>query len=135
MFAAEFGVGQVVWSLFYVFLFVTWIILFMNVLSDLIRSSDMSGVVKVLWIIALIVLPYLGVFIYFVTRGAGMRDRSMERVLQQEDAVRGYIQQVASTPSPAEELLRLDDLRTRGVIDDAEFAALKAAALDAATSN
>lgn len=106
----------------------------MNVLGDVIRSADLSGVAKVAWIIALIVLPYLGVFVYFVARGTGMRHRSFERMVRQEDAVRGYIQNVAATPSPAEELLRLDDLRTRGVIDDTEFASLKAAALAASTT-
>lgn len=131
MFAADFGVGQVVWSLFYVFLLVTWLILFINVVTDLIRSDDLSGIAKMVWIIALIVLPYLGVLVYFVARGGGMQDRAVERAAQHEQAVRGYIQQVAAPPSAAEELLRLDDLRTRGVINEAEFESLKAAVVAA----
>jgi energy-coupling factor transporter transmembrane protein EcfT len=127
MLAADFGVGQVLWSLFWFFLFVLWIMLLLNVFGDIFRSKDLSGVAKVLWIVFVLVTPYLGVFVYLIARGDNMAANHMASVTQQEAAMREYIQQAAgSTTSPAEELSRLADLKAQGVIDDAEFAALKA---------
>jgi energy-coupling factor transporter transmembrane protein EcfT len=127
MLAADFGVGQVLWSLFWFFLFVLWIMLLLHVFGDIFRSKDLSGVAKVLWIVFVLVTPYLGVFVYLIARGDNMAANHMSSVAQQEAAMREYIQQTAGAAvSPAEELSRLADLKAQGVIDDAEFAALKA---------
>ena len=126
--AAEFGVGQVLWSILWFFLFLIWIVLFFNVVVDVFRSSDLSGVAKALWVIALIVLPYLGVFAYLIVRGDKMHERQAREVRAQETAAQEYIRSVAGA-SPAAELERLDGLRSRGVISDEEFAALKAKVL------
>lgn len=125
MLAADFGVGQVLWSLLWFFLFFIWIMLFFNVAIDIFRSSDLSGVAKAIWIIALILLPYLGVFIYLIARGDKMHERAAKDFQAQEAATADYIRNVAGA-SPAAELERLDGLRSRGVISDEEFASLKA---------
>lgn len=125
MLAAEFGVGQVLWSLMWFFLFLIWIVLFFNVVVDVFRSSDLSGIAKAVWVIALVVLPYLGVFVYLIARGDRMHERQARDVRAQEEAVRDYIRSVSGS-SPASELERLDGLRSRGVISEEEFAALKA---------
>jgi hypothetical protein len=125
MLAAEFGVGQVLWSLMWFFLFLTWILLFFNVITDLFRDADLSGVAKTLWIIVLVVLPYLGVFVYLIARGGSMNERTARAVQAQEAAAREYIRGVAGSGTPAEELERLEGLRSRGVISDEEFASLK----------
>lgn len=126
MFAA-FGVGQVVWSMIWFFLFFLWIMLLFQVFGDLFRDRSLSGIAKVLWILFLVITPYLGVFVYLIVRGGSMAERQVAVAQQQEEAVRQYIQGAAGTaPSTAEELARLAELKDRGVIDDAEFAALKA---------
>jgi hypothetical protein len=126
MFAA-FGVGQVLWSMIWFFLFFLWIMLLFQVFGDLFRDRSLSGIAKVLWILFLVVTPYLGVFVYLIVRGGSMAERQMAVAQQQEDAVRQYIQGAAGTaPSTAEELARLAELKEQGVIDDAEFASLKA---------
>lgn len=124
MFAAEFGVGQVLWSILWFFLFFIWIMLFFNVVVDVFRSADLSGFAKALWVIALIVLPYLGVFIYLIARGDRMHERGVKDLQSHEAATQEYIRSVAGA-SPAAELERLEGLRDRGVISAEEFSTLK----------
>ena len=125
--AAEWGTGQVFWSFLWFFLFFIWIWLLITVFADIFRSDDLSGWGKALWSIFIIVVPYLGVFVYLIARGHKMGEHAVAQAQRQQDAFRQQVQQ--ATTSPAEELAKLDDLRTRGVIDDAEFARLKAQTL------
>jgi Short C-terminal domain/Phospholipase_D-nuclease N-terminal len=128
--AAEFGTGQVLWSMLYFFLFFIWIYLLIVVFSDIFRSHDLGGGAKALWVIFVIVLPYLGVFVYLIARGGKMNEHVTEDAQAQDAAQRAYIQSAAGTSaSPAEELKRLADLKSQGVISDAEFEQLKAKAL------
>jgi len=81
--AAEFGTGQVLWSMFWFFMFFIWIWLLIVIFSDIFRSDDLSGWGKALWTLFVIVLPYLGVFVYLIARGSQMQmhaDRSAARV-------------------------------------------------------
>ena len=126
MYAAEFGVGQVVWSMFWFFLFVIWILLVIRVFADIFRSQDMGGVAKVLWTLLVIATPYLGVFLYLIVRGRKLAENEQRAAMAQEEAVRNYIRDAAGSGSVADELERLAGLRDRGVIDDAEFGRLKA---------
>ena len=130
MLAADFGVGQVLWSIIWFFLFFMWIMLLFQVTADIFRSADLGGGAKALWIIFVIVFPYLGVFVYLVARGGKMHEHQMRAAEQQQAAVDNYIRSAAGTSaSPADELARLADLRDRGVIDENEFSALKAKVL------
>lgn len=127
MLLAQFAVGQVFLSMLWFFLFFMWIMLLFNVFADVFRSTDLSGAMKVLWLIFVIVFPYLGVFVYLIARGGKMAEHKAQMVAAQEEAMRGYIQQAAGgTASPAAELERLAALKEQGVLDDAEYAALKA---------
>jgi hypothetical protein len=123
---AEFGTGQVFLSILWFFLFFMWIMLLFRVFADIFRDHSMSGFAKVLWIIFVIVLPFLGVFVYLIARGGSMVQRDAEAMRANEEAFRAYVQSAAGPASPADELARLADLRERNVIDDAEFARLKA---------
>ena len=76
MLASEWGTGQVFWSMLWLFLFVIWIWLLIIVFTDIFRSHDLSGWAKALWIIFVIVLPYLGVFVYLIARGHKMQEQS-----------------------------------------------------------
>ena len=127
---AVFGVGQVLWSLMWFFLFFVWIMLLLQVFTDIFRSSDLSGVAKMLWVVFTIVVPYLGVFMYLILRGGKIHQRQADVLQDQETAVRQYIASAAgSGTSAAQELASLADLRDRGVIDANEFATLKAKVL------
>jgi type VI protein secretion system component VasK len=131
MLAAEFGTGQVFWSMLWFFLFFIWIWLLIVVFGDIFRSDDMSGWSKALWCIFIIVLPYLGVFVYLIARGHKMQEHSIKEAQAQEAQLRQYVQNVAGSGggSAADEIARLADLRDKGVISEAEFQQAKAKAI------
>ena len=128
--AAEFGPGQVLWSMLWFFMFFIWLWLLIVVFSDIFRSRDLSGWGKALWVIFVIVLTYLGVFVYLIARGQKMHEHAAQAASQQEAAMRTYVRSVA-TPGggTAEEIARLADLREKGVISEDEFQRGKAKAL------
>ena len=128
MFATEWGAGQVFWSMLWFFMFFIWIWLLIIVFGDIFRSHDLGGLAKTLWVIFVILVPYLGVFVYLIARGHKMSEHAAEAAQAQDQAARQYIQQVTAT-STADELSKLADLKSQGVIDDAEYASLKAKAL------
>jgi hypothetical protein len=75
MLLAEFGTGQVFWSMLWFFLFFIWIWLLISLFGDIFRSSDLSGGAKAMWTIFIIVLPFLGVLVYLIVRGNSMQER------------------------------------------------------------
>jgi len=125
--AAEFGTGQVLWSILWFFLFVMWLALVFSIFGDLIRS-DMSGWSKALWTFGILFLPFLGVFLYLIVNGSKMGERSVQAAQVQQDAFDGYIRDVAST-SASDELSKLADLHSAGKLTDDEYAAAKAKVL------
>jgi hypothetical protein len=131
MLAADFGTGQVFWSMLWFFMFFIWIWLLFVVFGDIFRSPDLSGWGKALWSIFIIVVPYLGVFVYLIARGHKMQDHAMRQTAAQEAAFRDYVQNVAGADSggPAGEITKLADLRDRGVITEDEFQRAKARAI------
>jgi ABC-type multidrug transport system fused ATPase/permease subunit len=131
MLADEFGSGQVFLSMLWFFLFFIWIWLLIVIFGDIFRSDDLSGWGKALWSIFIIVLPFLGVFVYLIARGHKMQEHSMKQAQAQDAAMRQYVQNVAGSQSggAADEIARLADLRDRGVISEAEFQQAKAKAL------
>src|SRR3954452_12872019 len=116
---AQFGTGQVLLSMLYFFLFFIWIWMLIAVFSDVFRSQDLSGWGKAAWSIFVIVMPYLGVFVYLIARGGKMHEHAVENYQAQDAAARAYIRDAAG--SPADQLAQLADLKAKGVIDEAEF--------------
>src|SRR5262249_51949147 len=113
------------------FLFFIWIWLLIVVFSDIFRSHDLSGWGKAIWTIFVIIVPYLGVFVYLIARGHKMHEHAVESAQAADAAQRAYIRQtVGEAPSAADELTRIADLKDRGVIDDAEYQKLKAKAIN-----
>ena len=110
------------------FLFVIWIWLLIVVFSDIFRSHDLGGWAKALWSIFIIVIPFLGVFVYLIARGGKMHERAAEQAAAQQKTFDQYVQQAAGTPgaSTADQLSKLADLKSQGVLTDAEFEAQKA---------
>jgi Short C-terminal domain/Phospholipase_D-nuclease N-terminal len=131
MLAAEFGTGQVFLSMLWFFLFFIWIWLLIVIFGDIFRSDDLSGWGKALWSLFIIVVPYLGVFVYLIARGHKMQEHQVRAAQAQDAAMRDYVQSVAGSGGggAADEIARLADLRDRGVISEAEFQQAKAKAL------
>ena len=119
-------------SIFWFMLWVAWIWVLISIFGDLFRDHDLSGWGKALWTVFLIVLPWLGVLIYLIARGRSMNERARAQAQRNEQAFRQYVQQTAaSSPSTADELAKLADLRDRGTISEQEFAQAKARLLGA----
>ena len=110
----------------FAFLFL-WIWIAVGVVFDIFRSQDLSNWAKALWMLFIFIFPLIGVLIYLIFRGQGMHDRSLQAARAQQDAVQTYIRTTASTP--ADDLSKLDDLRSRGVLSDEEFERAKAKVL------
>jgi len=126
----SFGNGDVfVWLLEF-FLLVIWFWLLLTIFGDLFRDHEMSGWMKAVWIVALVVLPYLGILIYLIARGHGMAARTARenaRALEQADA---RIRTAAGMPAtPASQIAQAKTLLDSGAIDQPQFEKLKAAAL------
>jgi hypothetical protein len=118
-------------SIFWFMLLFAWIWLLISIFGDMFRDHDLSGWAKAGWTLFLIVLPWLGVLVYLIARGRSMNERALERAAQNEQAFRNYVQQAAtSSPSTADELAKLADLRARGTISEPEFIQAKARLLD-----
>jgi ABC-type multidrug transport system fused ATPase/permease subunit len=120
-------------TMLWIFLFIIWIWLLIMVFSDIFRSRDLSGWGKALWVIGIIILPWLGVLIYLIARGGKMHERQIQAAQAQQEAFRQYVQETAtsSSTSTADQLAKLADLRDKGVITPAEFDTEKAKALAA----
>jgi hypothetical protein len=129
MMFAEFQVGQVLWSLFWFFLIFMWFWLVITVFADIIRSDDLSGWSKALWAVAIIFLPYLGIFMYLIVRGGSMTDRQARDAKEAEAAFEDYVRQAAGSGGTADELAKLAELHANGTLDDDEYARAKAKAI------
>ena len=127
MFAYDYPLLGVFWTMLWFFLWFAWLMLLFRVFADIFRSKDMNGWAKALWTIFVIFLPFLGVLIYVIVRGDSMTERDVASSRQSEEAFRSYIQDAAgSGGGTADELTKLADLKAKGVITDDEFAQQKA---------
>lgn len=133
MLAYDYPLGGVFLSMLYFFLFFIWIWILITVFSDIFRSHDMNGWIKALWVIFVIVLPFLGVFIYLIARGGKMQERNMRDAAQQKSEFDAYVRETAGAAGGdvASQLTQLADLKSKGVLTDAEFEAQKAKVLSA----
>ncbi len=115
-------------TMLYFFLFIIWIWLLITVFVDIYRSHDMGGGAKALWVIFVIILPFLGVFVYLIARGGKMHERAAREAAQQQQAFDQYVRQTAGTSgdTTADQLAKLADLKSQGVLSEDEFQAQKA---------
>ena len=121
LFSAESSFANFLADAFAVFVFILWFWLFITAANDLFRRNDISGFGKVLWIILLIVLPYLGIFAYILTQGRGMAERNRAQARQARDELRQMV-----GFSPADELVKLERLVADKSISKEEYARLRA---------
>ena len=125
LFSGESTFANFLADAFAVFIFILWFWLFITAASDLFRRHDISGFGKVLWVILLIVLPYIGIFAYILTQGGGMAERNRAQARQARDELR----QIAGF-SPADELAKLERLKLEKSISQEEYTRLRARILE-----
>jgi hypothetical protein len=130
MFAADYPFLEVLWTLFVIFAWVVWFWLLITVFADLFRRHDIGGGKKVVWIIFVIVLPFLGVFVYLISQGHSMAERNEKQMRAEKAQMDDYVRSVASSGGgSAAEIEKAKQLLDSGAISQAEFDALKAKAL------
>jgi hypothetical protein len=130
--AADYPFLDVIWTMIVIFAWVIWFWLLITVFSDLFRRSDISGWGKTGWIIFVILLPFLGVFVYLIAEHQGMTDRSMQQAKASQAQFDDYVKTVAASGGGAAgEIEKAKQLLDSGAISQAEFDSLKAKALAA----
>ena len=128
MLAYTYPVLDFLWTMLEIFLFIIWIWLCITVFIDIFRSHDLGGFAKAIWVLFVVILPFLGVLIYLIARGGGMQRRAADQAAQEQKAFDAYVKQTAgsSGAGSADELAKLADLKAKGVLTDAEFETQKA---------
>ena len=129
MIAADYPFLDVFWTMLVIFLWIAWFIILFRVLMDLFRRHDVSGLGKTAWIIFVILLPFLGVFVYIITQGRHMAERDMSDAQAAQSQFDDYVKTVAASSGPAAEIEKAKGLLDSGSITQAEFDAIKAKAL------
>jgi ABC-type transport system involved in cytochrome bd biosynthesis fused ATPase/permease subunit len=122
---ADWTFGDAFLTLLSIFFFVVYIWILFTIIGDLFRDHQLSGWAKAGWILVLLILPYLGAFIYLIARGQGMRDRAIKEQADMRKQMDAYVRETAGTSS-ADELAKLSDLHAKGTLSDAEFEKAKA---------
>ena len=128
MLGTDYPVLDAFLTILYFFLFFIWIWLLVMVFFDIFRSHDMGGGAKALWVIFIIILPFLGVFVYLIARGGSMHERQAQQAAQQKASFDSYVRQTAGSEGSdtASQLSKLADLKSQGVLTEEEFQAQKA---------
>jgi len=124
LFSGGFTFPNFLADVFSIFIFVLWFWLLITVFGDLFRRRDVSGIGKTLWVILLVVLPYLGVFIYLISQGRGMAERRNQQAEQARDELRKVV-----GFSVADELDKLERLKNSNMISNDEYMRLRARAV------
>ena len=124
--AYTYPILDLIWTMFMFFLFVLWIWLLIAVFMDIFRSPDLGGGMKAVWAFFIIILPFLGVFVYLIARGGKMHERQAQQAADQQKAFDSYVKETAGSGSTADELAKLADMKQQGVLTNAEFEVQKA---------
>src|SRR5262245_50360544 len=127
--AADYPFADAMWTMLVFFLWVIWFWLLITVFADVFRRRDIGGGTKTLWIIFVIVLPFLGVFIYLISQHDKMADRNVQQAQASQAQFDDYVRSVADGAGPAAESDKANQLLDSGAITQAEFEAIKAKAL------
>jgi ABC-type multidrug transport system fused ATPase/permease subunit len=123
--------GSFLLALFEFFLFFAWFMCLFWVIGDIFRSKDLGGGGKTLWLLFVIIIPWLGILIYLIARGGGMQERQLQQAQEMQAAQAEYIKTVAGSSggTAADQIASAKSLLDSGAISQEEFDALKAKAL------
>ncbi|MFF4353494.1 SHOCT domain-containing protein [Streptomyces sp. NPDC001530] len=123
--AYDYPLLSVFWSMLWFFLWIMWFILLFRIILDIFRDDTMSGWAKAGWLLFVIVVPFLGVFVYVIARGKEMGRREVAQARAQQEAFDRYVRETAKggegRPSSVDELAKLSEIRARGDITEEEF--------------
>ncbi|MFE7836161.1 SHOCT domain-containing protein [Streptomyces sp. NPDC057474] len=123
--AYDFPLLSVFWSMLWLFLWIMWFVLLFRIVVDIFRDDDMSGWAKAGWLVFVVLLPFLGAFVYVIARGKNMGRREVAQARAQQAAFDSYIRETAKHggghPSSVDELAKLSEIRSRGDITDDEY--------------
>jgi general stress protein CsbA len=125
--AADYPFLNILWTMILFFAWVAWIWVAITCFADIFRRHDINGWGKALWILFIIVVPFLGVLVYLIAEHDGMRDRSIEQARAQQGAFDDYVRETAG--GPATEIAKAKELLDKGAITQPEFDAIKAKAI------
>ncbi|MFI2259402.1 SHOCT domain-containing protein [Streptomyces tubercidicus] len=122
------------WTMCLIFLWVLWLILLFRIIADIFRSHDLKGWGKTGWLVLVIVLPFVGVFIYVIARGHGMSDREIAQAERQQKQMQDYLRKTGAAGDDsgsrhADQLAKLADLKNHGDITEEEYQKAKAKVL------
>ncbi|MFJ7589819.1 SHOCT domain-containing protein [Streptomyces sp. NPDC097617] len=117
---------NIFWTMLYLFLWIMWFFLLFKIITDIFRDHSLGGWGKAGWLIFVLLLPFLGVFVYLIARGRSMGERDVKQVQENEAAFREYVQKTASSGGSADELHKLSALKDKGDITQEEFDRAKA---------
>ena len=131
MLADSYPFWDLMWTMIVFFVWILWFCLLFEIIFDVFRRHDLSGLGKTGWLIFVIILPFLGVFIYVITQSQGMTERKLERIGAQQAQMDNYVRQTAGSGGAAAEIEKGKTLLDSGAITQAEFDALKQKALAA----
>ena len=126
MFAYDYPLLSIFWTLLWIYLIFAWFVLLFSVVADIFRNHEMRGFSKAIWLVVVILIPFLGVLIYVLAHGDEMSQRRLAEAQAQDAAARAYVKDAAGTTSHADQISQLAALRDQGTISEAEFAAGKA---------
>jgi hypothetical protein len=119
----------ILWSMVIFFLWIAWFMLLFKTFGDLFRRHDIGGGKKVLWIIFVVLVPFLGVFVYLIVENDKMAERDAAMMAASQQQFDDYIRSVATEDGAATQIDRAKALLDSGAITAGEFDALKAKAL------
>jgi hypothetical protein len=126
MLIAEFTLGDALLTVLEIFFLVIYFWILIAIIGDLFRDHEMSGWGKAGWILVLLIVPFIGMLIYLIARGEGMRERTAREQADMRRHMDAYIRDTAGAASPVDELAKLNDLKDRGALSEAEFNQAKA---------
>ena len=129
MLADSYPFWNVMWTILVFFVWVMWFWLLFEVFADVFRRHDISGWGKTGWIIFVVILPFLGVFVYLISQNDGIRDRNIQRANAQQAQMDTYVRQTAAGGGAAGQIEKAKSLLDSGAITQAEFDSLKQKAL------
>jgi hypothetical protein len=120
---------DIVWFIVISYVFFAYLMVLFHICADLFRDKETSGVVKALWVLALIVFPFLSVFVYLIARGSGMAERTNREVKAVKAQEESYIKSVAGATTPVDQVAQAKALLDVGAISQTEYDTIKAKAL------
>jgi hypothetical protein len=123
---ASINLGEALLIVLEIFFFVIWIWILITILMDLFRDHALSGWWKAVWVLFLVLIPFLTALVYLIARGGGMRERTIKAQAEARQHFDSYVREQAHAGSPADELHKLNELKEKGAISAEEFDKAKA---------